>query len=132
MPRFEEARPQLKLMLTQTAACGILTQTRGSFSERNKYSVKKDLVKKLAVISAVIGLGVIFAVMLSGAAYPDALFRIGAPLGLAFVAVSVVLLAISWIMEIYSGIKSRNYVWAVAAAALGLMVIALALIRALG
>ena len=94
--------------------------------------MKKNLIRKLAVISAAIGLAVIFAVMLSGAAYPDALFRIGAPLGLAFVAVSVVLLAISWIMEIYSGIKSRNYVWAVAAAALGLMVIALALIRALG
>lgn len=132
MPRFEEARPQLKLMLTQTAAYGILTQTRGSFSERNKYSVKKNLIRKLAVISAVIGLGVIFAVILSGAAYPDALFRIGAPLGLAFVAVSVVLLAVSWILEIRSGIKSKNYVGAIVIAALGLLVIALALVRALG
>lgn len=92
----------------------------------------KNLVKKLAVISAVIGLGVIFAVILSGAAWPDALFRIGAPLGLAFVAVSVVLLAISWILEIHSGVKSKNYVGAIVVAALGLIVITLALVRALG
>lgn len=94
--------------------------------------MKRNLVRKLAVISALIGLAVIFAVMLSGAAYPDALFRIGAPVGLAFVAVSVVLLAVGWILEIRSGIKSRNYVAAIAAAALGLVVIALALARALG
>lgn len=94
--------------------------------------MKRNLVKKLAVISAAIGLAVIFAVMLSGAAYPDALFRIGAPLGLAFVAVSVVLLAISWILEIHSGVKSKNYVGAIVVAALGLIVIAIALVRALG
>ena len=94
--------------------------------------MKRNLVHKLAVISAAIGLAVILVVILSDAAWPDALFRIGAPLGLAFVAVSVVLLAVGWIMEIHSGIKSKNYVWAVVAAALGLVVIALALVRALG
>lgn len=107
-------------------------KTRRKSSERNKYSVKKNLVQKLAVLSAAVGLIVIFVVILSGAAYPDALFRIGAPLGLAFVAVSIVLFAISWILEIHNGIKSKNYVWAIVAAALGLLVIVLALVRALG
>lgn len=94
--------------------------------------MKKNLVQKLAMLSAAIGLLVIFVVILSGAAWPDALFRIGAPLGLAFIIISVVLFAISWILEIHSGIKSKNYVGAIVVAVLGLLVIVLALVRALG
>ena len=47
--------------------------------------MQKNIIHKCALIAAVIGLIIILVVILSGAAYPDMLFRIGAPVGLAFV-----------------------------------------------
>ncbi len=78
---------------------------------------------KYAGISAAVGLGILIAVLLSGTAYPHPMFRVGAPLGLAFVFVSVVLLIVDWVREIYKGVKERRYLWAAAVAALGLIVL---------
>lgn len=52
----------------------------------------KDRLSKLTVASGILGLVLLFGVMLSGAAYPSLVFRIGAPLGLLFVFLSVGLL----------------------------------------
>ena len=48
----------------------------------------KDRLSKLTVASGILGLVLLFGVMLSGAAYPSLVFRIGAPLGLLFVFLS--------------------------------------------
>ncbi len=91
--------------------------------------MKKALIHKFALIAAAIGLLIIFVVILSGTAYPNMLFRIGAPLGLAFIFASVLLLLICWLWEIHDGIKGRQYLWAIIIAVLGLIVIVQMLIR---
>ena len=91
--------------------------------------MKKNIIHKCALISAAIGLITIFVVLLSGAAYPDMLFRIGAPLGLAFVFASVILQFISWLWEIHNGVKSKQYLWTIIIVVLGLLVIVRMLLR---
>lgn len=91
--------------------------------------MKKSIIHKFAILSAGIGLIIIFAVILSGAAYPNMLFRIGEPLGLAFIFVSVLCLFISWLWEIHNGIKEKQYLWVMTIAVFGLIVIVRAIIR---
>lgn len=91
--------------------------------------MKKNIIYKSAMISAVIGLIMIFIVILSGTAYPHMLFRIGTPLGLAFIFASVILLFISWLWEIRNGIKRKQYVQAIVIAILGLVVIIQTIIK---
>lgn len=85
--------------------------------------MKKNILYKAAVITAVIGLSILFAVILSGTAYPHMLFSVGTPLGLAFIFVSVILLFLLWLWEIYSRIKAKQYLWAVWIAVLGGLVV---------
>ena len=51
--------------------------------------MQKNIIHKYAHIAAVIGFIIILAVILSEAAYPNILFYIGAPVGLAFVFVPI-------------------------------------------
>ncbi len=85
--------------------------------------MNKHTINKFSILSAALGLAVLLGVILSGAAYPHPLFRFGAPLGLLFVFVSVVLQLISWILEICHGVKGKQYRLAAVIALLGLLVI---------
>ena len=60
----------------------------------------KDRLSKLTVASGILGLVLLLGVMLSGAAYPSLVFRIGAPLGLLFVFLSVGLLGLRYLRDI--------------------------------
>lgn len=91
--------------------------------------MKKNILYKSAIMTAAIGLIIIFAVMVSGVAYPHMLFRIGTPLGLVFIFASVLLLFLSWLWDIHHAIKGKQYLWAICIAVLGLIVIARTLIR---
>lgn len=91
--------------------------------------MNKHTINKFSILSAALGLAVLLGVILSGAAYPHPFFRFGAPLGLLFVFVSVVLQLISWILEIYHGVKGKQYRLAAVIALLGLLVIWMLLSR---
>lgn len=91
--------------------------------------MNKHAINKFSILSAALGLAVLLGVILSGAAYPHPFFRFGAPLGLLFVFVSVVLQLISWILEIYHGVKGKQYRLAAVIALLGLLVIWMLLSR---
>lgn len=85
--------------------------------------MNKSAINKFAVLSGILGLAVLLGVIVSGAAYPHPFFRYGAPLGLLFVFVSVVLQFISWILEIYHGVKGKQYRFVAVIVVLGLLVI---------
>ncbi len=91
--------------------------------------MKKNVIYRAAVLSAAIGLIIILGVIFSGAAYPDMLFRIGTPLGLVFIFASVILLFLSWLLEIHNGIKEKQYLWVAVIVVLGLIVIVRTLLR---
>lgn len=93
--------------------------------------MKNKSLFKLAIITGAIGLVMIFSIILSGTAYPDMFFRIVTPLGLLFVFVSVILVFISWLWYLKDTIKSKQYIWAIVVAALGLIVIVKEVIRIL-
>ena len=80
-------------------------------------------INKFSALSAALGLVILLGVVLSGAAYPHPVFQFGAPLGMLFVFVSVVLQFISWILEICRGVKEKQYRLAAVIAVLGLLVI---------
>lgn len=92
-------------------------------------NMKKNILYQCAILTAVIGLIIIFTVMLSGVAYPHMLFRIGTPLGLVFIFASVLLLFLSWLWDIHHAIKGKQYLLAIGIAVLGLIVIVRILIR---
>ena len=85
--------------------------------------MNKSAVNKFAVLLGILGLAVLLGVIVSGAAYPHPFFRYGAPLGLLFVFVSVVLQFISWVLEICRGVKEKQYRLAAVIAVLGLLAI---------
>ena len=91
--------------------------------------MKKNLYYKLALLSAAVGLGILFALMLSGAAYPHVLFRIGAPFGLLFVFTGVLLLFVSWLWELRRGIREKQYLWVAFVAVLGILIMVRVLVR---
>lgn len=69
----------------------------------------KDTLSKLTVASGILGLVLLFGVMLSGAAYPSLVFRIGAPLGLLFVFLSVGLLGLRYLRDICEAIREKQW-----------------------
>lgn len=74
----------------------------------------KDRLSKLTVASAILGLALLFGVMLSGAAYPSLVFRIGAPLGLLLVFLSVGLLGLRYLRDICDAIREKQWILALA------------------
>ena len=69
----------------------------------------KDRLSKLTVSSGILGLVLLFGVMLSGAAYPSLVFRIGAPLGLLFVFLSVGLLGVRYLRDICEAVREKQW-----------------------
>lgn len=93
--------------------------------------MKRAKLHKFAIIAGGIGLIIIFSVILSGIAYPNVFFNVGTLLGLLFVFTGVILLFIGWARDLHDAVKTKQYIWAVLIAILGLMVILKALVRIL-
>lgn len=74
----------------------------------------KDRQCNLSVASGILGLAILFGLMLSGAAYPSLVFRIGAPLGLLFVFLSVGLLGLRYLRDICDAIREKQWMLAMA------------------
>lgn len=85
--------------------------------------MNKQKIYKLATITAIIGLGIIFSVILSGVAYPNIFFSIGTLLGFIFIFLSILLLFISWVWELHDAVKSKQYRWAISLIVIGLITI---------
>ena len=91
--------------------------------------MKKNLLYRIAILLAAIGLLLLLAVIWSGAAYPDPRFCVGAPLSLFLIFASLLLLLICWVWEIRDGIKGKQYLWAAVIAVLGCILIVRFLFR---
>ena len=74
----------------------------------------KDRLSNLTVASGILGLVRLFGGMLAGAAYPSLGFRIGAPLGLLFVFLSVGLLGLRYVRDICEAVREKQWMLAVA------------------
>lgn len=64
------------------------------------------MLYRLAVGCAVMGLAVLGAVMLSGKAWPDPVFSIGAPTGMGLVALCLVFLAARWAVRLTGAVRA--------------------------
>lgn len=73
------------------------------------------LLYRLAFGCAVAGLGILLVVMVSGKAWPDPIYAIGAPLGMGFIALCLVFLAARW------AVRARQ-LWQIAALVLAAVV----------
>ena len=85
--------------------------------------MSNNLFFKLMLLSAVLGLGLLFSVVLSGVAYPNLFFQVATPLGLLFVFASPILAFVSWLWDIRDTAKSGQYAWALVVAVLGIVFI---------
>lgn len=72
------------------------------------------ILYRLAIGCAVVGLAVLGGVILSGKAWPDPAFAIGAPVGLGLVALCLVCLAALWALR-FGGAVRRGQLWQAAA-----------------
>ena len=86
-------------------------------------TMSNNLFFKLMLLSAVLGLGLLFSVVLSGVAYPNLFFQVATPLGLLFVFASPILAFVSWLWDIRDTAKSGQYAWALVVAVLGIVFI---------
>lgn len=93
--------------------------------------MKNKSLFNMAAFTGGIGLIIIFSVILSGTSYPDLFFRIGLPLGLLFVFISVILAFLCWLQYLRNTIKSKHYAAAIVVAVLGLFIILREVIRIL-
>lgn len=72
------------------------------------------LLYRLAVGSAVAGLGILLLVMASGRAWPDPIYAIGAPLGMGLIALCLVFLAAGWAVRLFDAVRARRLAQVVA------------------
>lgn len=79
------------------------------------------LVYRLAFGCAVAGLGILLVVMVSGKAWPDPIYAIGAPLGMGFIALCLVFLAARWAVRFWGAVRARQ-LWQIAALVLAAVV----------
>ncbi|OUN16315.1 hypothetical protein B5G38_06190 [Gemmiger sp. An87] len=79
------------------------------------------LLYRLAFGCAVAGLGILLVVMVSGKAWPDPIYAIGAPLGMGFIALCLVFLAARWAVRFWGAVRARQ-LWQIAALALAAVV----------
>lgn len=79
------------------------------------------LLYRLAFGCAVAGLGILLVVMVSGKAWPDPIYAIGAPLGIGFIALCLVFLAARWAVRFWGAVRARQ-LWQIAALVLAAVV----------
>lgn len=64
-------------------------------------------VNKIALISSLVGVGILVVVIISGASYPDPLYSYGTAIGMLMVFVSMLLYVASWCHELFVSIKEK-------------------------
>lgn len=64
---------------------------------------------KMATVMAIVGLSVLGIVLFMGAAYPDNVFRIGAPIGLLFLFLSLLLYTIDFAHQFVDAVRNKQY-----------------------
>ncbi len=79
------------------------------------------LLYRLTFGCAVAGLGILLVVMVSGKAWPDPIYAIGAPLGMGFIALCLVFLAARWAVRFWGAVRARQ-LWQIAALVLAAVV----------
>ncbi|MDM8201835.1 hypothetical protein [Allofournierella massiliensis] len=79
------------------------------------------LLYRLVFGCAVAGLGILLVVMVSGKAWPDPIYAIGAPLGMGFIALCLVFLAARWAVRFWGAVRARQ-LWQIAALVLAAVV----------
>lgn len=79
------------------------------------------LLYRLAFGCTVAGLGILLVVMVSGKAWPDPIYAIGAPLGMGFIALCLVFLAARWAVRFWGAVRARQ-LWQIAALVLAAVV----------
>ena len=72
--------------------------------------MKSKKYYKMASYMALIGIILLIIVILSNTAYPSMIFRILTPLAMLFIFSSVLLIGISWLLEIKESIKRKEYI----------------------
>ena len=72
--------------------------------------MKSKKYYKISSYMALIGIILLLIIILSNLVYPSMIFRILTPLAMLFVFTSLVLLGISWILEIKESIKRKEYI----------------------
>lgn len=66
---------------------------------------------KSALLISVLGLTILLGVIISGAAYPELLFRVGAPIGMLCCFAGVFLIIIVYACEIFCAIREKQFLW---------------------
>lgn len=84
---------------------------------------------KIAFILTVLGVGSLVAVVLSGAIYPDMLFRVLTPVGILCTFVALALYIIQWIRAVYQSYKRGEKSAAMILLILGIAVIIFSIFR---
>lgn len=84
------------------------------------------MIKKLVKIGSffalfgLLGLGIVFV---TGASYPDLMFKILVPVSLLLLFAALPLIAASWVLTIYQEVKAKNYLIAALLGGSGLFLI---------
>lgn len=73
--------------------------------------IPKVTLFKIALVIGSLGLTILLGVIVSGAAYPELLFRIGAPIGLLLCFVGATLMIVVYAREICRGIREKQFLW---------------------
>ncbi|MBS5144979.1 MAG: hypothetical protein KHY89_05585 [Butyricicoccus pullicaecorum] len=68
---------------------------------------------KIAIITSLIGFGLLLFVIASDAAYPDFCFRYGTGFGILFLLASLILFTFGWIIDFKMAIQHKNWTSAV-------------------
>ena len=66
---------------------------------------------KSALLISVLGLTILLGVIISGAAYPELLFRVGAPIGMLCCFAGAFLIIIVYACEIFCAIREKQFLW---------------------
>lgn len=81
-----------------------------------------------ARIVGIAGLALLVLIVVTKAAYPHPLFRIGAPVGLLLIVLSLLLSALAWLGEVAGYVRNRQYGFALLFVVAGILVIVLNLV----
>ena len=67
---------------------------------------------KIATTTGLVGIGLLLLIMISGIGYPNPLFNYGVGIGLILIFASIILYAISWIIDFKDAITKKNLIGA--------------------
>ena len=65
-------------------------------------------LNKIATVTAIVGLGQLVGVLVSGSVYPSPLFKYGTAIGMLMIFLSIFLYVVTWCRELFANIKAKN------------------------